>query len=324
MSLPGLARLPASQPFPHHSYTPRIESLATLESDMWTTNQPRVDRIRGMWSDTAEIAGRVGAGLVLTGIGGDELLGYYLLLADRLSAGTPARRWKDLRAHAAWRGIPLRSAVLPGLRTALPETVKVPLRRLRRRPAFAPGLLADRAWEEYQRAAPSEPATDFGFPTDTQNLTIAASRHPLIVWSNEMQEAEYASRGLELSHPYLDKVLVEYVASIAPSNRPFDGRTKILMRDGFTDHLPSSVTSRRDKTYADDYLDALFTSHLPEIRRRYPEVPTVADDFVDPPRYRAALASVDNAGIDATLREQIWDVWTLMTWLDNLGSYGSS
>ena len=256
----------ASQPFPHHAFTPRIEDLATYRTDMWTTDQPRVDRIRGMWFDTVRIARRIDADLVVTGIGGDELLGYYLLFADRLRFGSPAERWRALTGHAAWRDTAVRSALVPALRTALPEAVKAPLRRLRRRPTESRGLLSEEAWRWYQHTAPDEVTTDFGFPSDTQNLTVAATRHPLVVWSNEMQEAEYASRGIDLSHPYLDKELVEYVASVGVRDRPFDGRTKILMRDGFGDRLPESVTSRRDKTYADDYLDSLFSQHLDEIR----------------------------------------------------------
>ncbi len=311
----------AVQPFPHHAYTPRMETLATHERDMWTTDQPRVDRIRDMWSETATIADRVGADLVVTGIGGDEILAYYLLLADRLGTGSPVKRWNDLAAHAAWRGIPIRSTLVPSLKSVLPESIKAPLLRLRRRPAVTPGLLSDEAWEQYRGATPTETPTDFGFPSDTQNLTVAASRHPLVVWSNEMQEAEYASLGLDVSHPYLDQGLVEFVASVAVNDRPFDGRTKVLMRDGFGDRLPPSVTSRRDKTYADDYLDMLFVGQLPAIREQYPQVPSGAVAFVDAERYQSALAVVDQTGIDSDLREQIWDAWTLMSWLDGLVRY---
>ncbi len=309
------------QPFPHHAYTPEVAGLATFEDDMWTTGQPRVDRIRSMWADTAGIASRVGADLVVTGIGGDEILNYYLLFADRLNDGSPLRRWNDVKAHAAWRGISRRSALVPSLRTALPDAVKTPLRRVRRRPTASRGLLSDEAWETYQGADPSEVETEFGFPSDTQNLTVAASRHPLLVWSNEMQESEYASLGLDLSHPYLDKSLIEFVVSIAMNDRPFDGRPKVLLRDGFADRLPASVTSRRDKAYADDYLTALFAKHLPGIRLKYPDVSPMAEAFLDRGRYQAALTAVDKNGGDADLREGIWGAWTLMAWLDGLRRY---
>ena len=62
----------AMQPFPHHDFTPVAPDMAAFEADMWVADGPFIDLIRDMNHATASIASDAGAGLVLTGDGGDR------------------------------------------------------------------------------------------------------------------------------------------------------------------------------------------------------------------------------------------------------------
>ena len=309
------------QPFPHHEFIPVVSSTEDFEFDMWIADMPLVDRIRGMWTDTARVARSIDADLVLTGVGGDDLLDHYRLLADRLRSGSFARRWRDLHAHATWRDLRIDQTLTTGLRLVLPEGVKRQARRLLGGNPLNRGLLTEDAWIAFGSATTTELPLDFGYPSDSQNLTVAASRHPLLVWSNELQNHEYASKGLDVSHPYLDRNVVEYLASLVANDHPFDGRSKAIVRQAFSDLLPESVLTRRTKTVADEYLDMLFAQQGRNFATRFPDVTEAAAPFIDRGRYRRVLSAVPSASPEPHTREAIWSAWTLMAWLDGLTRY---
>ena len=139
-----------------------------------------------------------------------------------------------------------------------------------------------------------------------------------IVWVNEVQEAAYASRGLSLTQPYLDRALVEFIASIPPRDRPFDGRSKALVRIGFREWLPSSVINRRTQAFADDYLDVQFARLGADLRDRYPTVPEAALRYFDPQHYAGLLRDIEIDPPGFATRETLWAAWTVMLWLDGL------
>jgi hypothetical protein len=168
-----------------------------------------------------------------------------------------------------------------------------------------------------------ETARDYGFPSTTQNLVVAYTSAPRLVQNLEYDEVVYAHSGLAISHPFLDRRVVEYVASIPVEIRPYDGRTKILARKGFADALPPSVLNRRSVTLADSYLDVIVAQHATELRARYPVVPTAAEPFIDQVRYAAEMDA-----IAATTPEygngSLWRAWMLMIWLDRLHDRGAA
>ena len=312
----------AMQPFSHHDFVPGIDDIEALEADMWTVDQPRVNRIRGMWTQAAEIASTSSADLVFTGIGGDQILDQEQLLIDRLRNGPISNRIADARAVAGGTGRSVSRITGLVARDAVPTVLKRSVRRVLPRPPPLPdSLIRSEVWQALA-ADGFEPAPfEFDFPSLTQVGVIGSTLHPSIAWINEAQEAVYASQGLDLSQPYLDRILVEFVASIPPGARPFDGRTKTLVRQGFASYLPTSVINRRTKTIADDYLDVLFTRHAEHYTERYPTMSDSARPFLDADRYTTLLAETGGGARSFHTRESLWSAWTLMAWLDGLSRY---
>ena len=150
---------------------------------------------------------------------------------------------------------------------------------------------------------------------------MLSTRDPLRCLVNESQESEYAHRGVSVTYPYLDRSLVEFVASIPPQERPFDGSAKTLVRQGFSGHLPDSVLGRRAKSVADPYLAKVFARLSNDYRHRYPTVPYAAAEYVAEHSYTELVSRLDSEATNPSERDALWRMWTVMVWLENFESY---
>ncbi len=308
----------AAQPFVHHDFVPERETIENAEEVMWKADGPLHNRIRGIWKGTADIARAAAADLVLMGSGGDEAVEQAQLLPDLLRQGAIGQWRKGVHAEAAWFNEPAAFFAERSLRLAAPGWIKRPFRgyvdrSIRSRASLASDTLVTHGPSTYpdHRAAPSA----------TQQLAVSAPRGPMRCLLNEVQEAEYAATGVGVSYPFLDRMLLEFVASIAPATRPFDGSAKALTRQAFKADLPRSVLERRAKTAADGYLANAFEAIAAGYQRRYPTATDVAATYLDRSRYAAATASLWAGAILPAEREALWNAWTLMHWIEGLGRY---
>ncbi|MCL1693358.1 MAG: asparagine synthase-related protein, partial [Actinomycetia bacterium] len=304
----------ARQPFPHHDFTPSIPDIGAYDNDMWTIDGPGIVRIRDMWSKTCSVADGVDAGLLLTGHGGDDVLFEYQLLADYLRTGA-LRPWlSGIREFASRYDYPVSKTVLRSAASAAPEALKQPIRGIR-----GPGSPSSLIHRDLAHAHPAPTSEEIRgrttYPSLTQNLVIAHASDPGIEHLNELQDALYASCGVEVSHPFLDRAVVEYLASIPVMDRPYDPRMKALVRRGFAGWLPDSVIERQDKTVADEYLDGLFSHHAPQYRERFSDITASAEHILDRRRYHRHLAYLDAGTATRTVTDELWGAWTLMAWL---------
>jgi hypothetical protein len=231
-------------------------------------------------------------------------------------------RFRDAKVAVSVSPSRFARALTQGVKDVIPSAAKASIRgALYRRRQSADTLVRQELREAIDSQPPVMAPFDFEFSTLTQTAPVAAAVHPSVAWVNEIQEAQYASRGIDLSHPYFDRQLIEFVASLPPRSHPFEGTTKPLTRRAFTDHLPESVLTRRTKTVADDYLDHIFVSHARQYRERYSNIPPSAQDFFDNRRYSTLLGRVDSGHVDFATRESLWSAWTVMAWLDGFDRY---
>ena len=113
----------------------------------------------------------------------------------------------------------------------------------------------------------------------------------------------------------------EALEAFRAEDRPFDGRSKHLVRSGFAGWLPPPVLNRRSQTFADEYLDMCFSRHAPYYLDRYPAVSEAALPYLDPDQYRVLAGEIAAKPLRFATRESLWSAWTLMTWLDALPRY---
>ncbi len=312
----------ATQPFAHDDFVPEPEVVEQYAAVMWQTDSPIHNRIRDIWPGTARIARSAGADLVLMGSGGDEVLDQDWILADLLRARRFSQWREGIRAEAAWYGIPRALLVERSLRLASPAGLKRPVRRMRaRRAERGSRLVAEALVVSDARLADQTPATSPPAPSETQRLVVASTVELLRVIINEHQEAEYAYGGVDVSYPYLDRSIIEFLATVPPRHRPFDGSSKALARHAFSERLPASVLERRDKSFADEYLATVFDRLAVEYRTRYPTVSDSAQPYLDPSRYTSLIGRFEDGTMTRSDRTALWNAWTLMLWLDGLSRY---
>jgi len=309
----------ASQPFGHVDFVPEIDAVSGYEADMWEADGPSVQRWRGFFLEPAKLATNTKADLIVTGSGGDDVLDQDQLLADLLRAGRIGRWLQAAISYARWSDNSVGVVLGRSVRNAAPTALK---REVRQRMPRRTGPLDVLIRQDAQTSLDTTTRPlDFGFPTQTQNPVIANTQDPLLGRINHILESEFAYRGLDVSHPYLDRVLVEYVASIPPLARPQDIRTKALVRAGFLDALPSSVLNRRTVTVFGDYHAELFIRQAPVYRTRYPQVPEPALEYLDTAGYDSLIRRYDSARLDRAAEESLWRIWSLLAWLDGLERY---
>jgi len=316
-----IADIAELQPFLHHNFVPQSETVERFEERMWWSDTPRPAIIDGIWTGTSAVARAIGADIVLTGQGGDEVLDQSGLLADALRTGNLAGWVKNARAYASWSGRRLDRVLANSLLRAIPPGFKPQIRSATRRTGLSTNALVRSETVDRAKAPRASRARSVaGFSWLTPNLIAGYVRAPRMVWNLEYDETMYARAGLEVTHPFLDRAVVEYVLGIPLAARPFDGRTKTLARQGFADRLPESIRDRRTVTLADTYLDTVVARLDPILRSRYPEVPPAARPFIDTQKYRAILhASAPQTPVygDGSL----WRAWLLMLWLDRIDRY---
>jgi asparagine synthetase B (glutamine-hydrolysing) len=318
----AIREIAAGQPFPHRDFVPELETIGRFEADMWESDTPRPTLVDGLWTGTIEAARTVGGELVLSGTGGDEVLDQYPLAADLLRHGHLGRWTREVRSRAAWSDRHPIAVAADSLRAATPARLARPLRKaLAVIAPTSPTLIAPSALRTLDTATVEANPPVTTYASATQNLMIWYARSPRFGSLLEYYEARYARSGLAVSYPYLDRRLIEHVASISINERPSSGGSKALIREGFTEWLPRSVLERRSKTVADDYLDAVISRQSPYFRDRYPDVSEAARPFIDVARYRSMMSESQAGQMTFRFGESLWKAWTTMAWLDGFDRY---
>ncbi len=130
----------------------------------------------------------------------------------------------------------------------------------------------------------------------------------------EWLEAMYAASGIEVSHPYLDRRIVEFVASLPATAIPVGMANKALIRGAFRGALPDTVVDRTEKVTGNEHIDRVVATQGPAFLERFPDVPDRAAPFIDPDRYRDEVARFHADDADAA--GDLWPAWSVMLWLD--------
>jgi hypothetical protein len=261
----------------------------------------------------------------MTGGGGDHLLDQSRLPADLLRTGDLRRFIAAVNATSTWTGRSPSSIALTAARMAVPLSARSLYRRVRPAPSGYRAILSRDLDHELQNVDPLSEPRDIGLGSLTNNSLAHYGRNAKTTLTLESIEAEHAGEGVDVVHPHFDRELYEFVASIPLRVFPFDGRSKVLARDGFADVLPSSVRERRTKTLVTGYSDYLFSQHAPMYRERYPVVRATTLEYVDADYFAELLQRLDGGRtLDVVSRRGLWFAWTLMAFQDLLPRYESA
>ena len=269
--------------------------------------------------------------VALTGDGGDEVFAGYLRFAAALAAER-LPSWTGNVAAAALQGLPTprneRHWIARGRRFA--RAMQLPLEQ---RAASWSGVFFDDVEEllaaEFQsRLAPVERGRHLCGLRGVEGASplsrlLAANFHSylhddLLVKMDRMSMAT----SLEARAPFLDRELVDYVATL-PDEFKLDGRrTKVILREAFADLLPEQV-NRAPKRGFGVPLDTWFRTELRSFANDILLGPNARlHQYVSRP-YVAKLLDEQAAG-EANHGHRLWTLLTFERWLQLLPSWTAS
>jgi asparagine synthase (glutamine-hydrolysing) len=263
--------------------------------------------------------------VLLDGHDGDTAVGHGL---GRLSELARRGRWlkllretRALSEHFAAFDRPLsraweyirRDALAPALRT-------LHLRRALR-PAQRPrGLIAE---ELARRVGFEERRTVPPRPRDADEEHRRHFDQGLIGLGLELSERVAAAQGIEARHPFFDRRVVEYCATLPSQKKLSNGWTRLVMREGMDGILPPDVQWRGGKAdLGPNFSRSLLRLDGAELARTVADRETLAG-IVDPVKLSRLHARVLEKPETPGARE-LWKVASLRAWLLRRGyAHGS-
>ncbi|MCZ7568522.1 MAG: asparagine synthase-related protein [Ardenticatenaceae bacterium] len=235
-------------------HCPRFAATRIPADDLWSLreeaepgfplDEPDLSSQRCLITALLQQATAHGCRVILSGQGGDEVLGYAYTRPSILWEMGP-RHWRQewpffrhhLRPHQIVVGL---------VREALPASLVEPYFRRRRRRRWPTWLRRERVRAATLVAAPPfrlAPPPDL--PPSARSVLESLQGgwfSALLAWND--REAGYF--GVEYRDPFLDRRLIESLVGISWHLRYQRGSTKLLLRRIMGERLPASIAARQD------------------------------------------------------------------------------
>ena len=196
-------------------------------------------------------AAELGAGVIFTGWGGDQIASYPGRGAevDLLRAGRLIRLWRHLQAEARATGIPMarlfRSTVIM---QTLPQRLRERLRGLAAREV---PFLATMAWRS-RLIAPHRRAAALVETWPDEGDSHQIRRAAVEAWNPQARLEAFALTGLRhgirFAHPLLDLDLVRFAMEVPGVFFRRDGQRRALFRQAIDGLLPDAVRLKPEKS----------------------------------------------------------------------------
>ena len=134
-----------------------------------------------------------------------------------------------------------------------------------------------------------------------------------------LAKAAYRSRGLiEVSHPYMDRSLVEFIHAIPLQQKIRPGETRSLMRRALKNLLPPKVLNRKTKRGPDEATLRALNREWPQLEQMFIESRAEALGYVDGKKLVSAFERARHGQGDTNLFVMI----SLELWLRSLEGWG--
>lgn len=234
-----------------------------------------------------------GIGLLLTGIGGDQLVSQHgdSVLAELVTRGRLARAWTEARALGRSRNRPAHRVLANQLaRRLLPPGWNTWLRD--RFGAGDPHAEARQARFLRNGARRAIPGAD----TRAQRLR-AIDPDGIIGLSVEALAIRAARHGVALAHPFLDRDLMEFAIRLPATFLLRGGVTRAIFREALTDVLPDAVRLRDARAVDDPTMLLRVCEARDRFVARLDAMKAGGDSPFDLARIRAAIEALPSPDV---------------------------
>ncbi|HZE70024.1 MAG TPA: asparagine synthase-related protein [Pyrinomonadaceae bacterium] len=231
-----------------------------------------------------------GARVLLTGHGGDEMLGSNPSPSPEI--GDLLVQWRFLGLHHSLRkwSAALNRPYLEllwrdGIMSVLPAKIQLSCRAkpyASLPPWFDTNFVKRMNLEERNLG----PKDVFGFSLPSERDQVVGFLSILRMTS----KAAYRARGgIEASHPYLHRPLIEFLQAIPFQQRVQPGETRVLMRRALRNLLPDKVLKRKGKKGPDEALFRALARQWPRLRPIFENARVCSNGYMNPQALLKAL-----------------------------------
>ncbi len=308
-----IAAVVAGVPFANHRVNPLGESLLEgLEAEIGHLDSPFALLQRGAANAETRLLREIGARVLLSGLGGDELAEEWPYFYDLARDGHVLRLLADawtFRDASSWG---FAEILRDSLRASLPQAGRRP-----RTPPRPPGWISPEFGLAAEVLARPAPPPDVAFPSRLQQQVWDNLTNPLLVRTLDTLEAWAAAAGLTIRFPFLDRGLAEFVLAVPYQSRSPGSLRKCLLRKSMAGRLPDAVMFRRRKVVFDSYVRQVIAEHAEPLRARLFGAPGwLAERFVPEAAARALFSPSVPESPDTA--PPFWRAATLELFLRNL------
>lgn len=193
---------------------------------------------------------KIGAHVIVSGFGGDELLferGIYRDLAASGKWGSLIQETMFVSMYSSQGGAYF---LWDAVRSLLPASLRRLYRRLSPRRDSAPPTWLGEQLKKTWATNTEIPSVDSDHPfhSQTQRSTWEWLRNPKLWWALELQNLVAAQHGFEFRYPFLDRGLAEFVLALPFEMRRPMGEMKALLRKSLKSLMPPLILRRRRVT----------------------------------------------------------------------------
>jgi asparagine synthase (glutamine-hydrolysing) len=233
----------------------RIERIAQrsgfmdcLADDVGAAESAMVDGLARQSRAGMEAMRRAQIGRVLTGHWGDQLLSDSAYLLDLVRSG----RWRLLRQHATGWNVDARRLAGRVVRYVAARHLPAPLTAAARRARGGGGAAWRAPWFTPRfRQLLRERASRQPLPPVDGSWHAAAiyreTRRPYHLQCLEWNTRMFAMHGLEISFPYMDCDLIQFLMGMPGDMQSHAGVPRALVREAMRGVVPERIACRRDK-----------------------------------------------------------------------------
>jgi asparagine synthase (glutamine-hydrolysing) len=269
-----------------------------------------------------EIARRLGAEVILSGMGGDQVGSSYGVLRDSVTDGRLFDTYAFIK-RAPWHtAADKRRLVLRLAKSLAPAWLRRAHDALRPRREERPAWLAEHAWRRerllYDPVLSSVPRTEI---QRQRWLDVTSPRH---VFGIEVFQEHAMRNGLELRLPFMDWELTQLILATPPRHWPPPWPNERLHRDALAALLPEAVAQRRTKANFSLALANRVKRQARPIRAMLSQRQWRAEAFVDRREILRLLGRLEHEERpDFSLAWAVWSAATLEAWLARVSRYTS-
>ncbi len=280
------------------------------------------------------IANQIGAGIILSGDGGDQL-GRPAGVMDDLVRERPIGFALDAAlnpAYPLWRRVARLRRVL-GAHS--PRLVSEAFRHVRYRRALPRWLVDDRkaeallAMTDAHGTSCGDMEMDFSFHVQGWHWRDLTGARTALSLARQYAAADRHS--VEMRYPFLDAQLIEFVLSLPPWLWPAPGPDEPRFhREACFDWLPPAVRERRSKAFFSGAIGERVHAALPEIERLLEGETWLAARYVQRSRMSDLLRRARSFDPVKDWRQrwrvwlEVWSIATLEAWLRAVSIYATS